>query len=217
MNEQLIKFIELCLMDGVVSDKEREVIFRKSKELGVPEDECEIILEGMIQQKGGEVKSKEVSVQTNIPVSNSFEEKKPDLIKRKTLNKQPDLESSNSKNDSKYIEIEKQKKELEEQLNQCLSLEIVKKRKTLNKLITLKSYVELQKTVETVRNNIILTGEEHKKVKPTRMDFISLKGFRKENKKYIDRILLFLKKERPDYLFQNTSIEQRISIGMDPG
>ena len=51
MNEQLIKFIELCLMDGVVSDKEREVIFRKSKELGVPEDECEIILEGMMGQK----------------------------------------------------------------------------------------------------------------------------------------------------------------------
>ncbi len=36
----------------------REVIFRKSKELGVPEDECEIILEGMIQQKVGLVKSK---------------------------------------------------------------------------------------------------------------------------------------------------------------
>tara|TARA_B100001059_G_C17787669_1_gene558135 strand:+ start:382 stop:1398 length:1017 start_codon:yes stop_codon:yes gene_type:complete len=98
-------------MDGVISDKEREVIFRKSKELGVPEDECEIILEGMIQQKGGEVQSKEVSVQTNIPVPNSFEEKKPELIKRKTLNKQPELESSISKNDSKYIEIEKQKEE----------------------------------------------------------------------------------------------------------
>ncbi len=50
MNEQLIKFIELCLVDGVISDKEREVIFRKSKELGVPDDECEIILEGMVQK-----------------------------------------------------------------------------------------------------------------------------------------------------------------------
>lgn len=47
MNEQLLKFIELCLVDGHISKKEREVIFRKSKELGVPEDECEIILEGM--------------------------------------------------------------------------------------------------------------------------------------------------------------------------
>lgn len=50
MNEQLIKFIELCLVDGIITDKEREIIFRKSKELGVPNDECEIILEGMIGQ-----------------------------------------------------------------------------------------------------------------------------------------------------------------------
>ena len=50
MNEQLLKFIELCLVDGVISEKEREVIFRKSKELGVPDDECEIILDGMISQ-----------------------------------------------------------------------------------------------------------------------------------------------------------------------
>jgi hypothetical protein len=52
MNEQLLKFIELCLMDGEISEKEKEVIFRKSKELGVPEDECEIILEGMIIKRG---------------------------------------------------------------------------------------------------------------------------------------------------------------------
>lgn len=51
MNEQLIKFIELCLADGVISDKEREVIFRKAKALGVDEDECEIILEGKIYEK----------------------------------------------------------------------------------------------------------------------------------------------------------------------
>ena len=50
MNQELIKFIELCLMDGIITDKEREVIFRKGKELGIPEDEIEIILEGMIQK-----------------------------------------------------------------------------------------------------------------------------------------------------------------------
>lgn len=48
MNEQLLKFIELCLVDGIVTDKEREVIFRKAREYGVPDDECEIILDGMI-------------------------------------------------------------------------------------------------------------------------------------------------------------------------
>lgn len=50
MNEQLIKFIELCLEDGVISDKEREVIFRKSKELGVPDDECEILLNSLVSK-----------------------------------------------------------------------------------------------------------------------------------------------------------------------
>jgi hypothetical protein len=51
MNEQLLKFIELCLTDGVITDKEREVIFRKAAEFNVDTDECEIILESMIQQK----------------------------------------------------------------------------------------------------------------------------------------------------------------------
>ena len=51
MNEQLLKFIELCLTDGVITDKEREVIFRKAAEYNVDIDECEIILESMIQQK----------------------------------------------------------------------------------------------------------------------------------------------------------------------
>mgnify|MGYP006153456073 CR=1 FL=1 len=50
MNEQLIKFIELCLTDGVISDKEHQVILKKSKELGISEDECEIILGGIIQK-----------------------------------------------------------------------------------------------------------------------------------------------------------------------
>jgi hypothetical protein len=57
MNEQLLKFIELCLIDGVITEKEREVIFRKAVELGVEIDECEIILESMIQKKNLELNS----------------------------------------------------------------------------------------------------------------------------------------------------------------
>lgn len=64
MNEQLIKFIELCLMDGVISDKEREIIFRKSKELGVPEDECEIILESMTFKKNDNKKDSNIIVES---------------------------------------------------------------------------------------------------------------------------------------------------------
>ena len=50
MDEQLIKFIELCLADGVITDKEREVIFRKAKKLGVDEDECEILIDSFTQR-----------------------------------------------------------------------------------------------------------------------------------------------------------------------
>mgnify|MGYP001172130390 CR=1 FL=1 len=48
MNKELVKFIELCLADGEISEKERKVIFRKAEELGVPKDECEIILQGLV-------------------------------------------------------------------------------------------------------------------------------------------------------------------------
>ena len=65
MNEQLIKLIELCLMDGVVTDKEREVIFKKSEELGISKDECEIILEGMIQKHSKENSPKPKKVWTS--------------------------------------------------------------------------------------------------------------------------------------------------------
>ncbi|MDA9026032.1 hypothetical protein N9H82_01130 [Flavobacteriaceae bacterium] len=65
MNEQLIKFIELCLVDGVITDKDREVIFRKSKEFGVPKDECEIILEGMTLKHSNESSQKNISIENN--------------------------------------------------------------------------------------------------------------------------------------------------------
>lgn len=71
MNEQLLKFIELCLIDGVITDKEREVIFRKSIQLGVPTDECEIILEGMIYK----FQKENIDIQdTKSPVNKKDEE-----------------------------------------------------------------------------------------------------------------------------------------------
>ena len=39
MNKDLIAFIDLCLIDGAISEKERKVIFAKAKELGVGKDE----------------------------------------------------------------------------------------------------------------------------------------------------------------------------------
>ena len=88
MNEQLVKFIELCLIDGVITDKEREVIFRKSKKLGIPEDECEIILEGMILQYKKNSPSSETTIET--PPSRSYEDennKTLNIIFKKSISK----------------------------------------------------------------------------------------------------------------------------------
>jgi len=59
MNSELEKLIELTLADGQLSDKERTVLFRKAKELGVAEDELEIVLDGKLfaLQKNSQINS----------------------------------------------------------------------------------------------------------------------------------------------------------------
>jgi hypothetical protein len=88
MNEQLIKFIELCLADGVISDKEREVIFRKAKSLGVDEDECEILIDSYTQQVN-KIPDNNKSV-TSKPKRN-FTPKTVEKIKPADLNKERKL------------------------------------------------------------------------------------------------------------------------------
>jgi len=50
MYQELISLIELCLIDGKISDKERNVILNKSKSLNISDDECEIIIESLIHK-----------------------------------------------------------------------------------------------------------------------------------------------------------------------
>lgn len=48
MNEQLEKLIDLVLADGILTDKEKAVLQRKAKELGIDQDEFEIVLEAKL-------------------------------------------------------------------------------------------------------------------------------------------------------------------------
>lgn len=50
MNPELEKLIELALADGILTDKERQVLQRKAQELGVDQDEFEMILDGKLHQ-----------------------------------------------------------------------------------------------------------------------------------------------------------------------
>ena len=94
MNEQLIKFIELCLTDGVISDKEREVIFKKSDELGISREECEVIIDSMIQK----------NEKSSIPVTHhSFKQKKIPKLEILKLDKKKEL-LINNKNIDKEVE-----------------------------------------------------------------------------------------------------------------
>lgn len=50
-NEQLEKLIEMALIDGVLTDKEREILKRKAVSQGFDEDEFEMVLEAKLYEK----------------------------------------------------------------------------------------------------------------------------------------------------------------------
>jgi hypothetical protein len=50
MHPEIEKLIDLSLADGEVTEKEREIIFRKAEKLGLDSDEVEMILEGKLNQ-----------------------------------------------------------------------------------------------------------------------------------------------------------------------
>lgn len=51
MNPELEKLVEYALADGYISDKDREVLFRKAQHLGFDTDELEMILEGKLYEQ----------------------------------------------------------------------------------------------------------------------------------------------------------------------
>ena len=48
MNEQLEKLIDFALADGILNNKEKEVLYRKANEFGVDQDEFEMVLEAKL-------------------------------------------------------------------------------------------------------------------------------------------------------------------------
>jgi rRNA maturation endonuclease Nob1 len=62
MNKDLEKLIDLALADGVLSDKEKQVLNKKAQELGVDQDEFEMVLEARLhlrQKEGTSSKQKD--------------------------------------------------------------------------------------------------------------------------------------------------------------
>ena len=88
MNEQLINFIQLCLADGVISEKEREVIFRKAREFGVDEDECEILIDSYTFKVN---KTSKTNKPITLKPDRKFVLKKVNKIAPASLNQEKDL------------------------------------------------------------------------------------------------------------------------------
>jgi DNA-directed RNA polymerase subunit RPC12/RpoP len=58
MNEKLEKLISFAISDGIVTDKEKEILFRKAVEEGADLDEFEMILNAKLYEKQQEQKEK---------------------------------------------------------------------------------------------------------------------------------------------------------------
>lgn len=50
MNQEILNLIDMALADGEITDKKREIVFRKADELGEDKDVVEMYLEGKIAQ-----------------------------------------------------------------------------------------------------------------------------------------------------------------------
>ena len=104
MNKDLMAFIDLCLIDGAISEKERKVIFAKAKELGVGKDECDVLIESLTQKK---------SKTTTKPTikKREFEPKTIKSIPPAPLNNENKLNSNINSNNEKLLILSKQEAE----------------------------------------------------------------------------------------------------------
>lgn len=75
MNQELEQLIDLALADGNLTDKKREILNRKAKELNVDQDEFEMVLEGKVFLKRKELQAQAAQTQASaqpqqtVPVS----------------------------------------------------------------------------------------------------------------------------------------------------
>ncbi len=70
-NEQLDKLIEIALMDGELTEKEKQILFKKAESFGVDLDEFEMVLEAKLFEKQQSYKKVETSVSA-APKSDKF-------------------------------------------------------------------------------------------------------------------------------------------------
>mgnify|MGYP001330137668 FL=1 len=140
MNDDLIKYIKLFLADGVISEKEKEIIFRKSEELGVPHDECQMILDSLVYESNAAKENPEKKIVKTVKV---FEQRKVKRIKPALLNQEAILKSEIDKSNKLIEKLIDESKEPMSKLND-LDTQISKKNEALQILISHTNDLESQ-------------------------------------------------------------------------
>ena len=82
MNNELIDFINILLLDGEISEKEKKQVYEKANTLGIPAAECEVILESL----SGHAKKQTVSTKKLVKKKVPKYQKKASLNKTDILN-----------------------------------------------------------------------------------------------------------------------------------
>lgn len=57
MNSEMEKLMDLAVADGIITEKERAVLSRKAKELGIDQDEFDMVLEAKLYQRNQSINS----------------------------------------------------------------------------------------------------------------------------------------------------------------
>ncbi len=83
MNQELERLIDFALADGILTDKEKEILYKKAIELGVDIDEFEMILNGKLH-----IKQKEMQQEANLKATPTSP---PSLPSQQPKNKEGDF------------------------------------------------------------------------------------------------------------------------------
>ena len=71
-NEQLEKLIEMALLDGELTEKEKQLLFKKAESFGVDLDEFEMVLDAKLFERQQATKSAAASSAPAAPKSDKF-------------------------------------------------------------------------------------------------------------------------------------------------
>lgn len=163
MNPELEKLVQMSLVDGQVTDKEREIILRKAVKLGLDVDEVEMYLEGFISSNKSNTnseKNQEISEnheirtpENDIKPTRKFTPKTVNRIEPALLNKESKLklniEELNASKTLLFDELENLYKNIKTPQDYLESQKII----VDNQLITIKA--EFDKTSETYLDKFI--------------------------------------------------------------